>query len=110
MKLLLDENLSRRLLPASQVYFPGSSQVALLGLERADDRGKWGYARAHDYVFVTKDEDFHNLQTAWGYPPKIVLLALGNSSNQAVLHALTTSAVQLQESLADARIGLIEIV
>ncbi|HMO45308.1 MAG TPA: DUF5615 family PIN-like protein [Rubrivivax sp.] len=29
MKLLLDENLSRRLLPALQARFPGSSQVAL---------------------------------------------------------------------------------
>ena len=110
MKLLLDENLSRRLLPALQADFPGSSQVSLLGLEQADDRGIWEYARVHDYVIVTKDEDFHDLQTAWGYPPKIVLLALGNSTNQVVLRALTTSAVQLRESLADERIGLIEIV
>lgn len=29
MKLLLDENLSRRLVPALQQAFPGSSQVAL---------------------------------------------------------------------------------
>jgi hypothetical protein len=31
VKLLLDENLSRRLVPALQEFFPGSSQVALLG-------------------------------------------------------------------------------
>lgn len=110
MKLLLDENLSRRLLPALQVDYPGSSQVALLGLEQGGDHGIWEYARAHDYVLVAKDADFHNLQTAWGYPPKIILLALGNGSNKAVLNALTTSAAQLQESLADERIGLIEIV
>ena len=35
MKLLLDENLSRRLVPALQAQFPGSNQVSLLGLERA---------------------------------------------------------------------------
>lgn len=33
MKLLLDENLSRRMLPSLEMDFPGSSQVALLGLE-----------------------------------------------------------------------------
>lgn len=33
MKLLLDENLSRRIVPFLQIAFPGSSQVALLGLE-----------------------------------------------------------------------------
>lgn len=29
MKLLLDENLSRRLVPALQARFPGSGQIAL---------------------------------------------------------------------------------
>lgn len=32
MKLLLDENLSRRLAPFLQTDYSGSSQVALLGL------------------------------------------------------------------------------
>ncbi|RAA02903.1 hypothetical protein DOT40_06285 [Stutzerimonas stutzeri] len=63
----------------------------------------------HDYVIVTKDEDFHDLQTAWGYPPKIILLAMGNGANRMVLQALTKSATQLQESLADDRIGLVEL-
>ena len=37
MKLLLDENLSRRLIPFLQYDYPGSSQVVLLGLEAASD-------------------------------------------------------------------------
>jgi len=110
VKLLLDENLSRRLVSDLQAEFPGSTQVALVGLGQANDRGIWEYAKLHDYVIVTKDEDFHDLQTAWGYPPKIILLAMGNSANQAVLQALTKSATQLQESLADDRIGLVELV
>lgn len=109
MKLLLDENLSRRLLPALQVEFPDSSQVALLGLEQADDRGIWEYAKVHGYVIVTKDDDFHDLQTIWGYPPKIILLALGNSSNKTVLEPLLSAAAQLRERLLDDRIGLIEL-
>jgi predicted nuclease of predicted toxin-antitoxin system len=38
VKLLLDENLSRRIVPFLQADFPGSSHVSLLGLERASDR------------------------------------------------------------------------
>lgn len=38
MKLLLDENLSRRLVPFLQHDYPGSSQVVLLGLESASDQ------------------------------------------------------------------------
>jgi predicted nuclease of predicted toxin-antitoxin system len=37
VKLLLDENVSRRLIPFLQEQFPGSFEVALLGLERASD-------------------------------------------------------------------------
>jgi len=37
MKLLLDENLSRRLIPFLQHDYPGSSQVVLLGLEAASE-------------------------------------------------------------------------
>ena len=37
MKLLLDENLSRRVVPFLQTAYPGSTQVALAGMERASD-------------------------------------------------------------------------
>jgi len=37
MKLLLDENLSRRIAPFLQTAFPGSSQVTLVGLESKSD-------------------------------------------------------------------------
>ncbi len=33
MKLLPDENQSRRIVPSLQAAFPGSTQIALLGLE-----------------------------------------------------------------------------
>jgi hypothetical protein len=54
MKLLLDENLSRRLVPSPQDRYPGSTQVALVGLERADDRTIWKYAKDNDFVIVTR--------------------------------------------------------
>lgn len=45
MKLLLDENLSRRLIPFLQHDYPGSSQVVLLGLEAAPSLDE-GFRRA----------------------------------------------------------------
>jgi len=45
MKLLLDENLSRRLVPFLQHDYPGSSQVVLLGMESATDKDVWQRAR-----------------------------------------------------------------
>ncbi|MDP2823236.1 MAG: DUF5615 family PIN-like protein [Sulfuritalea sp.] len=54
MKLLLDENLSRRLVPFLQYEFPGSTQVALVGLEQADDRTIWHRALLHE-TLLEKD-------------------------------------------------------
>lgn len=38
MKLLLDENISRRVVPFIQELYPNSTQVALIGLENTGDR------------------------------------------------------------------------
>lgn len=69
MKLLLDENLSRRIVPLLQTDYPGSSQIALLNLEASTDREIWAYAKQNDFVVVTRDSDFHELNTLYGSPP-----------------------------------------
>ena len=58
MKLLLDENLSRRLVPALEALYPGSAHVSAAGLDRADDEAVWrharerGFARAGDRIAI----------------------------------------------------------
>jgi len=56
MKLLLDENLSRRLLPFLQHDYPDSNQVVLLGMESASDREVWQKAKDDDYLILTFHE------------------------------------------------------
>ncbi len=68
-QLLLDENLSERLLPLLIERFPGSTHVRLIGLG--------------GLVLVTKDDDFLDLSVSRGCPPKVVCLAIGNASNAA---------------------------
>lgn len=109
MKLLLDENLSRRLVPALQADFPGTTQVALLGLERSSDIELWEFARLHGYVLVSKDEDFKDLQVLRGIPPKLIVLRLGNTDNQRVLDALSKAAERVIAVLQQDGIGIVEI-
>jgi predicted nuclease of predicted toxin-antitoxin system len=52
MRLLFDENLSFRLARQLSDLFPQSSQVRLLGLERASDRSIWEFAKANEFVLV----------------------------------------------------------
>lgn len=46
MKLLLDENLSRRLVDRLADLFPGSTHVALAGLLHSPDTSIWEHAKA----------------------------------------------------------------
>lgn len=63
MKLLLDQNLSRRMVPLLQSAYPNSTQVALLGMEESTDFAIWEYAKRHAFIMVTKDSDFYELST-----------------------------------------------
>ena len=72
MKLLLDQNLSPRLLPALESLYPGSSHVRLIGLRDAGDDAIWDYARDHDFIIVSKDSDFHQRSLLFGFPPKVI--------------------------------------
>jgi predicted nuclease of predicted toxin-antitoxin system len=99
VKLLLDENLSRRLVPFLQDAFPGSSQVALVGLEQANDKTVWDYARQHQFVVVTNDADFAELNFVYGAPPPIVWLRGLNLSKAAYLQLLISQAAEIQTTI-----------
>ena len=64
MKLLFDQNLSFRLARNLEDAFPGSGQVRLLGLARADDSEVWDYAQVNGFTIVSKDAE-SNLAALW---------------------------------------------
>lgn len=109
MKLLLDENLSRRMVPLIALHYLGSSQVALLGLERASDTAIRDYARQHDFVIVTKDSDFVDLSTLYGQPPKLILLKTGNQPWQATAQTLIAHRERLESALLTANAAWIDL-
>lgn len=84
MKLLFDENLSFKLCRQLNDLFPGSSQVRLDGLERADDRAIWDHAKENGYVLVTLDADFVDMAGLLGPPPKVIRLRCGNQPTTVI--------------------------
>lgn len=58
MKLLFDQNLSPSLVDSLADIYPESVHVQSAGLDRADDRAVWDFARLQNLVIVTKDADF----------------------------------------------------
>ena len=106
MKLLLDQNLSRRLLPDLVQSFPGSSQVQHAGLERVGDADVWAYAKQHGFA---KDADFAELALLRGHPPKVIWLNCGNVSNAIVRRKLLDNAEAIQRFIASVENGVLEI-
>jgi predicted nuclease of predicted toxin-antitoxin system len=110
MKLLLDENLSRRLVPFLQHDYPDSSQVVLLGMESATDKEVWQKAKDDGYVIVTRDADFQELSLVWGQPPKVIRLKTLNQSRAATLKVLLENRDVIIESLLERDLASVEIV
>ena len=69
----------------------------------------WKYAKDNGYIIVTKDEDFMNLLEIKGFPPKVVLLRIGNSSSKAIMELLEKVKPMI-EDLEKNEFGLLEIV
>ncbi len=88
MKLLLDENLSDRIIVRILDLYPDSSHVKFLGLTSIDDVVIWDYAKANDFVIVSKDSDFHQRSLLYGHPPKFIYLRIGNSPTSKIVQIL----------------------
>ena len=109
MKLLLDENLSRRLVPFLLNDYPGSSHVCLIGLESASDAEVWNTAKSSEFVIVTRDADFEELSLVWGQPPKVIWLKTSNPSSAATLNVLLNNHLKINEALYDMKQACVEI-
>ena len=101
MKLLLDENLSARLVVSLADLYPGSEQILGVGLGGADDDAVWAYARLHGFTIVSKDSDFFDRSVLAGAPPKVIWIRLGNCSTMEVERVLRSSVLELQRFLEE---------
>jgi predicted nuclease of predicted toxin-antitoxin system len=78
VKLLLDENLSPRLVALIGDLYPDSTHVENCGLLAAPDEQVWSFALENGFAIVTKDSDFSERSVLDGCPPKVIWLRIGN--------------------------------
>ncbi len=88
MKLLFDENLSRKLPGVLSAEFPGSAHVGDVGLRAAEDHRIWHHARTDGFMIVSKDTDFRERSFVEGHPPKIIWLDVGNAGTLVIAELL----------------------
>ena len=109
MKLLLDENLSRRIAPFPQTAFPGSTQVSLLDLEGASDSEIWRYAKDNGFVIVSRDSDFQERAMVSGHPPQVIWLKIPNRSKTVVLNILLEHHAEIEQALIVQNLACVEL-
>ena len=109
MKLLLDQNISRKLVKELDNSFPGSNHVYLLNLQTATDEEVWSYARENDFTIITQDSDFNERSLIYGYPPKVIWLRTGNTSTQNIKHLLIKHSQDILSFEKNKTLGCLQI-
>jgi predicted nuclease of predicted toxin-antitoxin system len=109
LNLLLDENLSPRLIQRLASLFPGLTHVRDIGLQRASDEIIWEWAKQNSHTIVTSDSDFVALSGSRGWPPKVVHLEECDFPLRTIEELLRQNAVRISEFDKGARTGVLAI-
>jgi predicted nuclease of predicted toxin-antitoxin system len=107
LKLLLDENLSPRLVNRLEILFPGLTHVRDVGLKRAADRDIWSWAKENGFGVITTDGDFVDLAKRLGPPPKVIHVEECDFPLRIIEDLLRRSAVRISEFQKDPDRGLL---
>ncbi|MEZ0608019.1 DUF5615 family PIN-like protein [Fibrella sp. WM1] len=75
----------------------------------ADDISIWNWAKTNVYVIVTNDDDFYNLANTYGFPPKVVLLRMGNQSSSSVVATRFKHTDDLRRLADSDEYGILEL-
>jgi predicted nuclease of predicted toxin-antitoxin system len=100
VKLLLDENISDRIVRIISDQFPDSTHVKAVGLMRADDSAIAEWAKQHEFTVVSKDTDFYQRAVALGSPPKFIWLRVGNCTTGTIVDLLRKHGAIIREFIA----------
>jgi predicted nuclease of predicted toxin-antitoxin system len=109
LRLLLDQNLSHRLVGALEDLYVGIAHVRDFALERADDSTVWEFAKENRLAIVSKDSDFHHRSLVFGHPPKVIWLRIGNCSTTDIERILRAHHLAVTGFLVDETASLLTL-
>ncbi|MGB3204792.1 MAG: DUF5615 family PIN-like protein [Crinalium sp.] len=109
MKLLFDQNLSRKLVSRLADIFPNASHVQFHDLAQKTDTEIWEFAVLKDFCIVTQDADFPERSRLYGSPPKVVWLRCGNTPTHQVEALIRAGQQAIQELLEKSDLHCLEL-
>ena len=109
MTLLVDNQLPAALARYLAANGWECAHVQDVGMDAADDRTIWQYAKERGLTIVSKDEDFQALAN-WqrSIPPQVVWVRLGNCRKSVLLEVFSKILPDLREILASG-VAVVEI-
>jgi len=101
MKLLFDQNLSPKLAFHFTSKFAGSRHLQDISHDKSFDISVWEYAKSNEFTIVTKDSDFNNLVSFFGFPPKVIWIRRGNCSTTEIKALIETNFDKISAFISD---------
>ena len=95
--MLLDENLSPKLVLRLGYLFPGLLHVRQVQLQQVDDGVIWDWGREHGHTIVTADADFLQISARRGWPPKVIHLPRCDYPARVLENLLRQNAIRVAE-------------
>jgi predicted nuclease of predicted toxin-antitoxin system len=109
LRLLFDQNLSRKLVTRLADIFPNASHVQFHGLAEKTDTEIWEFAKLNDFCIVTQDADFAERSRLYGSPPKVVWLRCGNALTDQVETLMRSGQEAIEELLENPNFHCLEL-
>ncbi len=110
MKLLLDANLSWRLVKKLTSTFSNILHVNQIGITTpAKDSEIWDWDLKNEFIIVSNDDDFINLLLLKGFPPKVILIRKGNLATEELATSLLECLPEINALDESKTYGLLEI-
>jgi predicted nuclease of predicted toxin-antitoxin system len=111
ISLLLDANLSWRSVNVLKNHYADCIHVDSIGLSSpAKDMEIWEYAKNRNMLIVTNDEDFLQLSTIKGFPPKVLLFRTRNQSRKFVEENLINLKKSIELFFFSTDQGILELI
>jgi predicted nuclease of predicted toxin-antitoxin system len=76
----------------------------------AKDTEIWEYAKRYNLIIVTNDEDFLNLSSIYGFPPKVILLRTGNQCRKHIESLLIEIKPRILTFVESSEYGVLEVI
>lgn len=101
VKLLFDQNISHRLISRIITSYPQVKQTKELDLIYFSDKKIWNFAKSNGNAIITFDSDFFDLNTYYGFPPKIIWLRTRNMTSNYLAKFLLDKYNQIVDFIED---------